>query len=715
MTARLSPLARTAVLGCALLLPCVGCRRTQAQVPTEIAAAPCSQAPRIDGRLAPGEWDAATHLAVPLAMVQGGGLAGTREAELWAMNSAKTLYLAFRVPDAERQVSLSPVLSDLFLLAFARGAQLAPGDDRKLLIPGAYADKHLTAPGQDADDAQRDGQGVLGWYATQTGGEYIAEYAVPLATDDAEDVNARPGERVRMNLVYADGFQPEIAKAQIGGLYGPSADDATAWGSILLAANVGEEKPAPEPEWATRLFPHTGPPGESGNRLSLVAAEEISFGAGPAGQVTCEFLYRGVDGTPTRGGARVFLPPVALTDPAARVPLVYAAGYELDAGGAGQWLARGMAVATPHAEPLNPAVRGPNLDTALLHALRAAPFVDNGRVLIQGGSAGGYMTLMLAAETFPLVCALPDVPPVSWAYEAAYFLANRELARAPGANGQTAMPVLTAVIPLAEQTLPILGEDYTSDPWLYASPLWHLETITAPLQVTLSTADMLVPIDQAFPDLAQAPAPGLFPPEFTMAVDTLIERPEARRTLAEALPADRYELFRVTPPEGVGRVAPTAPQPVEWKPLDLPFSREKQWSIVVIDEGGPEPDVGHLKLSINPNRVPYIEWALQQGVRPEQLTETKLGRLMMRLQGNEYLPTAITPATGPAFSVVRLDFPAAERADVLAGLRAFAADDACALRLAEVYGRLPAELRALGATLGAGTAESIRSALAALE
>ena len=38
----------------------------------------------------------------------------------------------------------------------------------------------------------------------------------------------------------------------------------------------------------------------------------------------------------------------------------------------------------------------------LLHITRALSFVDDSRVIISGGSAGGWMTLMLAAETFPL-------------------------------------------------------------------------------------------------------------------------------------------------------------------------------------------------------------------------------------------------------------------------------------------------------------------------
>ena len=66
-----------------------------------------------------------------------------------------------------------------------------------------------------------------------------------------------------------------------------------------------------------------------------------------------------------------------------------------------RWLAGRLAFALS----TNPLIRGVNPDIALLHITRALPFVDDSRVVITGGSAGGWMTLMLAAETFPLAGA----------------------------------------------------------------------------------------------------------------------------------------------------------------------------------------------------------------------------------------------------------------------------------------------------------------------
>ena len=151
----------------------------QAEPPRDISSAPCARAPRVDGRFergsprSDGEWDGAARYPFTMHMAKLGGTAQPRQAELFVMNSSENLYLALRVPDPERQASLNPLKTDLALLAFARGAALAPGDDRKIVFPGGYADKHVVtpaappAPAKDADDAKRHGQGAMAYGAGQ--------------------------------------------------------------------------------------------------------------------------------------------------------------------------------------------------------------------------------------------------------------------------------------------------------------------------------------------------------------------------------------------------------------------------------------------------------------------------------------------------------------------------------------------------------------------
>ncbi len=681
-----------------------------AQLPAgeDVRSAPCLQAPRIDGRFEPGEWDAAARYPFTMRMNRIGGTAEPRQAELWVMNSNTNLYLALRVPDAERQASLNPVKCDLMVLAFCSGDALAAGDDRKILLPGVYADKHVQKPGQDADDKVRNGNGAMSWSA----GQYTAEFGFPLNSGDGEDLAAKPGDRVRFNLVYADAFADKLEGTEFGGLFTPSADDARGWGFLALDGTAGAEKPAPEPEWLVKLFPNTAEPDEFAHRFRRIESTEVPVGDDFGGQVTLEFLHTTFDGKTEKSQAVLFLPPQVRRDPKARVPLMCNAGYELDTPSAIGLVSKGWIVSTVHAHPQNPMDRGENLDVALLHAVRALPCVDNERVMIQGGSAGGYMTLMLAAESFPLICAAPMVPPVNWGYNAAYFFHNRALATAvPPGSTTPAMPVLTAVIPLAEMGEKSMGTDTDADSWLMDSPITQLDSITAPVQVLWSTGDLLVPVDQVGAQFVREAKPGAFPDGFTSDIKALMKRPETRATLLDLLPRSAYETLLVPVPGGAPSMTTGQPMTGSAPTLEMPFSKAHVWSIVVVDEGPKQPLAGHFCFWFNPNYTPFLEWALGRGLIPEQLTAGKLTRLMMRLQGKEYRPATTLPEGAAApVKVVRLDFPAAERDDVLRGLIAFAADPARAQRLGALYAKLPADLKALGPSLGA-TPEAIRAAL----
>lgn len=683
--------------------------------PTAYRSGPCRVTPRIDGIESPGEWSGAKRYDVDLRMIGKSGEArAVRHAQLLLMNSAANLYVGFRVPDAARDMSLSPLVADLANLVFCRGTELAAGDDRRVVAPGLFADKHFVSPGKDADDAHQDGGGAMRWQRKAAGGEYFIEWQVPMSSGDSEDISAGPGDGLRFNLVYADRFSPTAAETEIGGLFGADTDHNSDWGTLVLASDVTTEAPAPAPEWLARLFPHTGKPDRLAHRLKRLDATEIDISGQMGGSVIVELTYPDVAGRDEVGQARVFLPPVVRKDPTRRVPLIYVAGYDADQAGASGWLAKGYAVCTPHAHPLNPLGRGINLDVAILHAARRLPCVDPLRVSIQGGSAGGWMTLMLTAEAFPLVWAMPDVPPIHWGYNAAYIADNEALAGpAPGSTAAR-MPVLLQVAVISHQAEALYGVPFDSTAYLAASPLAHLDTITAPVQAVFSTADMLVPVGQVGADLVQPIDRKLFPEGFSSAMTLRFPGVGGARTLLSALPSARYELFRASASPDAARLnldgSPSGPA----KSLVLPYSKQKTWSIVVIDEGAPEPTVGHLKYNWAFDHEPFRVWAEARGVTADQLTQPKLERLMKRMRGEQWRPFQVRPGgQGPEIVGNQLDYPEAERADVLIGLAAFATDDARALRLARLYAQLPSGMKALGPRLGDGAAAGVRAALAA--
>ena len=223
---------------------------------------------------------------------------------------------------------------------------------------------------------------------------------------------------------------------------------------------------------------------------------------------------------------------------------------------------------------------------------------------------------------------------------------------------------------------------------------------------------MLVPIDQVSPDLVQPFDAKLFPEGFSTAMTDRFPGVDGKRTLLEALPREQYALFVLPASDTPARLGPDGGPQGEATPLVLPFSKDRVWSIVVVDEGPIEPTLGHFKYHWAVDHEPFRRWAEERGVTADQLTKRKLERLMQRLRGEPWLPLRVRPGrAGEEIAGNQLDYPEAERADVLLGLQAFAADDARAIRLAQLYAGLPANLKALGDRLGDGAPADVRARL----
>lgn len=481
-------------------------------------------------------------------------------------------------------------------------------------------------------------------------------------------------------------------------------------GLVLLSALFALPAHAEAPAWIATLFPNTEKMDRLEHRLKRLDATEINVNGRMGGAVTVEFQYPEVDGKEVKGQARIFLPPTLRDSPTQTVPLLHNAGYEIDENGVKGLLAKGYVVTTPHAHPLNPLGRGFNLDRAILHAARRLPFVDPLRVSIQGGSAGGWMTLMLTADAFPLVYSLPDVPPIHWGYNASYIWEQRS----DDPVVKQKIPFVQVVSAIAKQALDFYGMPFDSPTYLATSPLAHLETITSPTLVTFSTADVLVPIDQVSSKLIQPWEPKDFPKGYSTAMTSRFPGVAGKRTLLEALPRDRYELFVHPLPDDMPKVRMNGTPPKGLKPIVLSFAKNRVWSVNVINEGGVEPGDGHFKFFLGMDHEPFRAWAEAQGVLADQLTSKKLERLMKRIKGEPWRAFQVRHGgQGEERAGNALDYPEAERADVLIGLTAFAREAGRATHLAKLYAKLPTKLKLLGKSLGDGTPTGVLSALEA--
>lgn len=399
----------------------------------------------------------------------------------------------------------------------------------------------------------------------------------------------------------------------------------------------------------------------------------------PAAKALVSFTYRDAQGKEKEARATVYLPQAIEADAKAKVPLFFAAGYPDDSAALAQ-VRRGWAAVTPRDLEANPLVRTANPDIALLHIARALPFVDDTRVVIGGNSAGGWMTLLLAAETFPLGGAAAGAPPVNLGYNGAYFFKQKDLATTPR-QGETKprVPVLSVVLQLLDPMRKVYGEDYGDETWFRHSPVAHVSTITAPVSVWFSTADVLVPIDQVGAKWVRPFDKKQFPEGFTMSPEKLTRTREGRVRLLDVLAKKDCEVFDLPLPK----------QPAPGKEvIELPVSAARQWSIAIIDEGPPDPQKGHTNYVFRPTWDEFLKRAVEGKVPAGQLTMPKLQRLMDRYAGKEWLPSKLK----------HLDFPESERADVLRGLRTYVSAGAENARtFACLYAELPRARQVLGA------------------
>ena len=639
---------------------------------------PCGTAPSIDGKIGEDEWKEAKAVEFDLSVLQmKTQKLSQRPCQLRAMNSANGLYVALRVPDETVNGSLNPLDFDIAMLAFCRGKDLATGDDRKAVAAGLFVDKHVTTPGKDADDKQQDGKGAM--LHDKAAGAYSIEWALPLNSKDKEDLQAKPGDAIRFNLAYFDAFQFDLKETQIGAAYAGGLDQAAQWGTLQLAVDVKDDGGATfaDPQWVRKLFDsfQTVPT----NRLRLVESTLLPHQGQQLAKVLVEYSFRDPLGKEATGRAKMYLPTETVEPGVEKQPLFYGAGYEMDEATALGHVARGFVVVNPRALEANPLVRTVKPDSALLHIARSLPFVDDARVIVAGGSAGGYITLMLAAETFPLAGAAPDVPPVNWGYNAAYFL-QREGRKDTKASKT---PVFDVIIPVVQQAAKVYGNNQSDETYFKNSPLAHTNTITCPVSVYWSTADMLVPINQVGAKWVRPFDATTFPVEFTFAPDKLTTSSDGSLRVTDVLKEHDYEVFVVSEDEVKKRLlAATSSK----KPIDLPISETKQWSITIVDEGAPEVQLGHMKYPVPWSQQKFISRRVAGKIAASQLTAQKLERLMDRYAGREWLPTKLK----------QLDDSESERIDVLRGLKTYVAVSRDhAQTFADLYSKLPADKQVL--------------------
>ncbi len=427
-----------------------------------------------------------------------------------------------------------------------------------------------------------------------------------------------------------------------------------------------------------------------------VANEQVTDGLI---SVTVNVPYIDIYGKPKMGKARLFMREDKYK-PGAKLPLVSIAHYETDLGTARAVCDAGWAAVTPHygnvADGEYPlefcAGDSVNLAKAINQWARRLPFIDRNHMHIYGGSAGGYMTLAMCAECFPVSSAYAGMPLFNLAYNVNYLHTNSKYTEMMTSDGKDRiLPVIAVVVPIADQACAIYGDNLADDKWYYLSPLSYLDRITCPIVVTGATGDTLCPSTQLTAQHVTSPDGQGFPEGFSMDFNSLTKVDLARKRLDEVIPADSLKMIVLPKPADAVEMGykqviggePAPPEVAMMKLVEIPWSKDKQWTLLLHDEGAPAPYSGHFRYFWNEASA----WgfaALHQTETPSPaiLNAAKLARLMDRYMGIS--DRQVTLADGSPLH--RLNYEGIEKLDVVTGLLDYADMGAAHLaRLKELY------------------------------
>ncbi len=422
-------------------------------------------------------------------------------------------------------------------------------------------------------------------------------------------------------------------------------------------------------------------------------------------KVSYSFRYRLPKGGDDTGEGSLYIPLKFKGNRNMKFPLLHWAGYSKEEKENLKLAQNGIVVSNPEKNKVNPLALGPNKDLAMLHIVRGLPFIDDSRVGIQGGSAGGYMSLLLAAESFPISYASTSGAVLNRGYNLAYLKKSMELAKkiSPEDPGQVT-PVIYVTGHIVKEAFALFTNDLSDICWFNSSPISQIDTITCPVALMVSSADTLVPVEQVSPDFVVPVDENEFPKGFTSDVEALSGNEKEKTSLLDILKPGQYEILKVIPPEGLpvfkqmeydlARNPPTTF-------LKMPFSKTKQWSIVVRTEGAKMAKIGHIKYLALYFDMDFIDYYREAEIKPEQLTLRKLERLMSRYAGKTWLEDRF----------VSLDYSDAEKKDVLRGLATFSKKPECAARFLTLYQQLPSDKQVLDKNILTATGDSVHGLL----
>ncbi len=409
--------------------------------------------------------------------------------------------------------------------------------------------------------------------------------------------------------------------------------------------------------------------------------------------VTVTIPYLGMNGETLKGQARFYYKP-ELLESNDKIPVYCGVHYESSENTINTYIDMGMAVVTPYFGEIPiefPLGNSINFSKAMIQWARRLPFADRAKMIFGGVSGGGYMTLAMGAEFFPLGALVSDLPCPNWIYGMNYLLDNQE---SSGCNlppdAQKPLPVLALIAPGADLALSIFKNDMKSKTWYTLSTISYVDRITAPTMVLSATGDMLCTIEMITSKKFYTFNRGEFPDNYVRDLETLTLETEGNVTLDNSIPKEKLATHIIPAPKDLHQFSLNDPKILDDAAYDLtppveierPWTKDKQWNIVILNEGAPLPYIGHNRYLWNTSNRTFVNYYKNRKADLEQLNAAKLKRLLERYSG-ELSEVALLANGKPAN---RLNFKQLEKLDVVIGLLDYAnTGPAHARRLQELY------------------------------
>lgn len=309
------------------------------------------------------------------------------------------------------------------------------------------------------------------------------------------------------------------------------------------------------------------------------------------------------------------------------IPLIFIPHYAAEENSADfqSYMSHGWAVASPvFQNEYNGVLTGNDLvfNNAALYTVRHMEGIDHQRIAIVGGSAGGYMALMLS-ELQMGTCATIANSPIANVYYNLYvhFPACDEVNR-NAAFWDIPIPIQLLVSKSFRVNLENFPDKDDAERWAALSPLGMAKCFSSPTVINHYTGDILVPVDQITKRYTYTESDGSLPDGFPLGLGSDYPGILSHSLEEEADPAEMLTERYVLENQHVD--------------MDMPYS-DRLMTINIFDDGPMSAKGSHTAPGTNGSMdtIPYLEEMFSRTLSDtEKLTSGKMILLLERYLGN---------------------------------------------------------------------------------